>query len=144
MSKDQVIDTINRLFVSTDRRDWPSVVACFTDTVHFDMSSAGAGPPVQIRAQEIAGGWKNGLAAIEAIHHQAGNYSVDVTDDRATAFCYGIALHYRRTKSGKNTRTFVGSYDFTLRREAGGLWKIDTFKFNLKFIDGNAALEQEP
>jgi hypothetical protein len=67
-----------------------------------------------------------------------------VNGDRAIAFCYGIALHYRKTKSGKNTRTFVGSYDFTLHREAGELWRIDAFKFNLKFIDGNVALEKEP
>jgi hypothetical protein len=26
MSKDQVIDTLNRLFKSADRRDWPAVV----------------------------------------------------------------------------------------------------------------------
>lgn len=40
----------------------------------------------------------------------------------------------------QNTRTFVGSYNFHLTK-AGGSWRIDRFKFNLKFIDGNLNLE---
>jgi hypothetical protein len=37
---------------------------------------------------------------------------------------------------------FVGSYDFHLVREA--TWKIDLFRFNCKFVDGNLELEKEP
>lgn len=43
LEKQAVIDTLNRLFLSTDRRDWPAVRACFTLEVHFDMTSAGGG-----------------------------------------------------------------------------------------------------
>jgi hypothetical protein len=37
----------------------------------------------------------------------------------------------------------VGSYDFHLVR-AGGAWRIDLFRFNAKFVDGNLELEREP
>ena len=33
----------------------------------------------------------------------------------------------------------VGSYDFGLARISGE-WKIDQFKFNLKYVDGNKEL----
>jgi hypothetical protein len=60
--------------------------------------------------------------------------------NEAELFCYGIALHYLPNPTNRNTRTFVGSYDFHLLRTHGA-WKIDRFKFNLKFIDGNKDLE---
>lgn len=56
-------------------------------------------------------------------------------------FCYGVAWHYLQNKTDRNTRTFVGSYDFHLVNQDGE-WKIDRFKFNLKFIDGNPDLEK--
>jgi hypothetical protein len=53
---------------------------------------------------------------------------------------YGVAWHYRRTRSGQSTRTLAGSYGFHLVRH--GDWRIGRFRFNLKFIEGNTRLEQ--
>jgi hypothetical protein len=64
-------------------------------------------------------------------------------EGRATASCYGIAFHFRRTRSGHNTRTFVGSYSFVLERGGPHGWRISSFRFDLKFIDGNAQLETD-
>jgi hypothetical protein len=50
---------------------------------------------------------------------------------------------HRRMRSGRNTRVFVGSYDFHLQRVADG-WRIDLFRSKVKFIDGNRDLENEP
>ncbi|HLN57903.1 MAG TPA: hypothetical protein VK416_05040 [Thermoanaerobaculia bacterium] len=66
----------------------------------------------------------------------------EVRGDLATPFCYGIASHYLSHRSGRNTRTFVGSYDFSLVR-IEGRWRISAFKFNLKYIDGNKDLESD-
>jgi hypothetical protein len=55
-------------------------------------------------------------------------------------FFSGIASHYLPNKSNQNTRIFVGSYNFRLTKN-GDTWQIDTFKFNLKYIDGNPNLE---
>jgi hypothetical protein len=105
------------------------------------MISLAGGRPASMTGEEVAAGWEQGLRPIEAVHHQAGNYRVDVEGDQATAFCYGIASHYRKTRSGRNTRVFVGSYDFHLQRTEGR-WQIDRFRFNLKYIEGNAELER--
>jgi hypothetical protein len=141
LEKDKIIDTINGLFIGTDQRDWVWVKRCFAPQVHFDMSSMVGGEPTALTPKEIADIWKKGLKPLKAIHHQSGNFIVKVTGDEATAFCYGIALHYLPNKSGQNSRTIVGSYDFHLvkKRER---WQIDLFKFNLKYIDGNLNLEK--
>lgn len=141
IEKERVIDTVNRLFINTDNRDWPKVKALFTPRVLFDMTSLAGGQPATILPQEIVDGWDKGLKALKAIHHQAGNYLVDIKDNEATAFCYGVAWHYLPNRTNRNTRTFVGSYDFHFVKQDGE-WKIDRFKFNLKFIDGNPDLEK--
>jgi len=143
LNKQQIVDLVTELFVATDQRDWPAVKRCFADRVLFDMSSAGAGPATHRTPDEIADGWAEGLKAIEALHHQAGNFRVSVYEGRATASCYGIAFHFRRTRSGRNTRTFVGSYSFLLEQGAQRGWRITGFRFDLKFIDGNAQLETD-
>jgi len=140
LDRAQVIETINRLFIGTDNRDWSLVKSCFAPSVLFDMSSLGAGPAKQATPAEIAAAWDAGLKPLKAIHHQAGNHVVRILGDRAEAFCYGIATHYLPNKTNANTRTFVGSYDFELAR-SGARWEIAKFRFNLKYIDGNRDLE---
>ncbi len=139
--KDRVIETVTRLFINTDNRNWAGVKALFAPRVLFDMTSLAGGQPATIMPQEIVDGWDKGLRSLKAIHHQAGNFLVDIKGNGASAFCYGVAWHYLPNKTGRDTRTFVGSYDFHLVQQEGE-WKIDRFKFNLKFIDGNPDLER--
>jgi hypothetical protein len=140
IKKSDIKDVVNRLFVGTDNRDWSAVLECFADNVHFDVSSMTGEAPKEMTAMEIVEGWQEGLKHLEAIHHQAGNFLIEVDSADAKVFCYGTAWHYLPNESGRNTRIFVGSYDFglTYRRYR---WKIKAFKFNLKFIDGNPDLE---
>jgi hypothetical protein len=140
--KDKIIDTINRLFIHTDDLNWPGVKECFADRVLFDMTSVVGGDPVTLTPDDIVNSWEQGLRHLEAIHHQVGNYLVNISGDEAAAFCYGIASHYLPNDTSRNTRTFVGSYDFYLTK-SDDVWRIDKFKFNLKFIDGNPNLEGE-
>jgi len=140
LNKDRIIGVINDLFVGTDNRDWAMVKRCFADKVLFDMTSLAGGAPSTLTPQQIVEAWDQGLKPLKAVHHQAGNYSVTVQGHEATAHCYGIAYHYLPNKTNRDTRTFVGSYDFHLTNKEQN-WRIDQFKFNLKFIDGNPNLE---
>ena len=142
VEKDKIIEVINRLFISTDNRDWPKVKNCFASEVLFDMTSMAGGDPVTLTSQEIVEAWDKGLKALKSIHHQAGNFMVSVNQNEAEAFCYGIASHYLPTKSNRNTRIFVGSYNFHLIKKDQD-WRIDRFKFNLKYLDGNPNLEAD-
>jgi hypothetical protein len=140
--KDQndVIAAANRLFICTDNKDWVCVRDVFAPEVLFDMTSLAGGRPETKTPQQIAAMWEQGLKPIQAIHHQAGNYQVTVNGNEADLFCYGIAYHYLPNPTNQNTRVFVGSYNYHMVKGDGG-WKIDRFKFNLQFIDGNKDLE---
>jgi hypothetical protein len=127
--RDAVIETINRLFIATDNRDWAAVQAQLAPEVHFDMTSLAGGSPAMRTPAEIADGWKTGLASIEHVHHQSGNFLVDLSFNEATAFCYAVAYHHL----GKAVRQFVGSYDVHLIKT--DRWRIDKFKFNVKFVE---------
>lgn len=139
LEKDKIIETINTLFICTDNRDWEVVENCFADKIHFDMTSVGAEKVEVLEPKQITKMWEEGLGSLDAIHHQAGNYKVEIRDNKAITFCYGIASHFKKNNSEKNTRTFVGSYNFHLSKIDKD-WKIDSFKFNMKYVDGNINL----
>jgi hypothetical protein len=143
IERTRVLDTLIQLFVATDQREWPAVEACFADSVLFDMTSLAGGEPARLTPAQISAAWAEGLAPIEALHHQVGNFQVQIAGERALASCYGVAWHYRRVASGRNTRTFVGSYDFQLARTDAGGWQIEHFRFLCKFVEGNLGLDQE-
>ena len=140
LEKEKAKEVVNQLFINTDNRNWDKVSQLFAAEVLFDMTSMVGGKPVILTPQEIVSSWEKALKPLKAIHHQAGNYIVNVNQNEANVFCYGIASHYLPNKTNQNTRTFVGSYEFHLIKN-GENWQIDKFKFNLKYIDGNPNLE---
>ena len=135
-----VITALNRLFRSVDEKNWPQAEACLAPRVLLDLTSLGGGEPENTTGSAVVDGWREGLSHLEAIHHQAGNYEVDVHGEEANASCYGIAYHFLPNDTGRNTRTFVGTFDFHLCKHRGG-WQVDQLRYNLKFLDGNADLE---
>jgi hypothetical protein len=140
IKKEQVSAVVNKLFTYTDNRNWNGLLQeILAPKVFFDMSSLGAGEPAMMESEKILAGWEQGLQPVEAIHHQAGMYEIDIKNNEADVFCYGIAYHYKKHPSGNNTRVFVGSYNLHLLQSSQG-WKIDKFKFNCKFVDGNLEL----
>ncbi len=119
IKRQQVVDVVNQLFIQTDNRNWPMVEKCFTDQVAFDMTSLSGGEPENLTPQEITARWDEGLRDIAALHHQVGNFVVDVHgDDNAHVFCYGTAWHFKPLDSGRNTRIFC-----RLLRVRPGAWR---------------------
>jgi hypothetical protein len=77
------------------------------------------------------------------VHHQAGNYIVRFSaaeQPTAAVQCYAIASHYKEKAKKGQTRQFVGFYDLHLVQTAQG-WRLDAFKYNLKYTSGNMELE---
>jgi 3-phenylpropionate/cinnamic acid dioxygenase small subunit len=137
-----VEDVVVRLFVATDERDWKTVESCFADSFIFDMTSMTGGEPATITPRQVTQMWSEGLKALDHVHHQAGNFRTAINGDRARVRCYAIALHHRaKIKAAEKTRRFVGSYEYELTDQQGS-WRITSFKFLLKFIDGNLELEK--
>jgi hypothetical protein len=140
LEQDAVVSTVNRLFRSVDEKAWDEAEACLAPSIHVDVTSLAGGEPRHMTAAELVADWREGLSHLQAIHHQAGNYEVEVEGERAAASCYGIAYHYLPNDTGRSMRRFVGTYDLHLRK-ARGRWCLDRFRYNLKFVDGNTDLE---
>ena len=125
----------------TDLQSWPELLSeVFVENVWLDMSSAGAGDPVMMQAADVCEMWKEGLAGLDAIHHQSGHYLITVQNNKADIYAYGTATHYKKAATRGNTRTFTGSYDLKAERTGNG-WRLTQFKFNLKYMEGNISLE---
>lgn len=140
--KFELTELANKLFMYTDAQQWQLLLAeVFTEEVMFDMSSAGAGHAALMPAVAICEMWNRAFALLDAVHHQAGQYLVTV-DENATKsdiYAYAVATHFKKDATKGNTRTFVGSYNLTALHTANG-WRLDSLKYNLKYMDGNLAL----
>lgn len=140
IERERVREVVTRLFVHTDEKDWSRARLCFADEVLFDMESMTGEAPQKVSAESIVASWEKSLGPIESVHHQIGNFLIEIAEAEAQVECHGIALHHHPNASGQNTRTFVGTYEFRLRRPEAS-WKIDEFHFYLRFIDGDLDLE---
>ena len=139
--REEIIELVNKLFVYTDSQQWNKLLKdVFKETIHFDMSSMGAGPAKDLKAASVCEMWRNGFADIDQVHHQSGNFIVDfISDIEADIFCYAIASHYKRSATKGNTREFVGSYQLHASLTDIG-WRLDKFRYNLKYVGGNEEL----
>jgi hypothetical protein len=137
-----VQDTLVALFMGTDAKDWKAVQDVFAAKVKFDMTSLMGGSPKELTPREITAIWEKGLKDIPVIHHQGGNFQIQVHGEQADAHYYGVAFHYRPNPTLKNVRMFVGSYDAHLIRSEGR-WKIDSFRYNSQFVEGNLGLDKQ-
>ncbi|MEV6428304.1 nuclear transport factor 2 family protein [Nocardia sp. NPDC051463] len=133
-----IVDVLTRMFVYTDQKRWDDLLdVVFTPKVDFD---GGFGGPVGIRdAADIVGDWRTGLSDLDAVHHQAGNYLIDLQSDHAAVHADAIAFHLKNDAVNGKTRTFIGSYTLGAERTASG-WRVNRFHYHLKVIEGNADL----
>lgn len=133
---------ISQLFIATDERDWESLESIFADEVALDYSSMSGNPAAKLSPSQITESWKTILPGFSATHHQIGNFQIEIKDKEAHVFCYGTATHYLEDPAG-NVWTVVGSYDFQLRPDKKGNWRVSAMRFNFKYMDGNLSLPQK-
>lgn len=132
--RDEIIELVNKLFIYTDNKNWDKLPAeVFTEKVMVDMSSVESKEANEITADEICKGWKEDLAAIDAVHHQAGNFLVRFTHDdvEAEVFCYAVATHVKKN-AAQSLQSFTGSYDLHAVLTDQG-WRLDKFRYTQKF-----------
>lgn len=139
LDRESVRDAVIELFLATDVRDWSRIEACFADEVVFDVPAVTGDEPAHWKPSQIIDLWREGLRELQFLHHQLGNFTIEVDGNEADASCYCTASQYRENPTGGNTRTFVCSFDFHLSRQDGS-WRVNRYKLNLKYVDGNLEL----
>ena len=133
---DLITQVVNKLFVYTDLQEWDKLQEeVFSEHVEFDMSSLG-GEQSNTTAMRICETWKAGFIGIDFVNHLAGNYLIEIAEDAATVFAYATASHYKKSAVNGKTREFIGTYNLHLTNNNIG-WRIDKFKYNLKYAAGN-------
>lgn len=140
-AREQITEVVNKLFVYTDEQNWDKLRSeVFNETVLVDMVSVGAQKAEIMTAQEICDMWKEGFKGLDAIHHQSGDYLITIEGNNAVVKAYAIASHYKKEATQGNVREFIGSYDLKLIKKENG-WRLNQFKYNLKYMDGNIELQ---
>jgi hypothetical protein len=141
VKRDDINGRLHHLFRSVDAKNWESAKEILAEKVELDM---GEGPSSKT-ADEVIESWKTATADADGLHHQVGNYGIEINGREARLMFLGTATHYKKVKSGKNTRTFYGSYEVTMQQPEGDptnwAWKITKFKYTNKFMDGNLTLK---
>lgn len=138
--RDQIIEVVNKLFIYTDEQAWGKLQnEVFTNEIWFDMSSLG-GETKTMMAKEVCNLWQKGFEGIDAVNHLSGNHLVTINGVAADVFAYATATHYKKAAQHGNTRAFVGTYNIHLIQTQNG-WRINSFKYNLKYAEGNVELK---
>jgi len=91
MSTQEVADKIelteltNKLFMYTDAQQWKRLLSeVFCHEVWFDI---GDGQAKNLHATEICEMWRQGFLDLDAVHHQAGHYLINI--EQGSADIYG-------------------------------------------------------
>ena len=138
--RERLVELCNKLFVYTDYGEWDRLKnEVFTTDVFFDSSSMTGEKPQMLPAAALCDQWKNGFQGIDAVHHQAGNYLITISDSGADIFCYATASHFKEKATNGPTREFVGSYHLHAMYTPMG-WRLDRFQYNMKYVSGNKEL----
>ena len=139
--REQIIEVINKFFVYTDSQEWTKLQEeIFAANVELDMVSMGADRAERVSSREICDRWEKAFEELDAIHHQSGNYIVNIIGEMAEVNAYAVATHYKELAQKGQTRKFTGSYDIHLSKRHGD-WRIDKLKYHLKYSSGNMSLE---
>lgn len=141
VKRDDITGRMHILFRAVDNQNWPAVKEILADQVEFDM---GEGPSMK-SADQVIDAWKTATAGLDALQHMSGNYGIEINGNEAKLVFEGVATHYKKIKSGKNTRTFHGTYEVYMKQPEGDstnwAWKVTKFKYKNKFMDGNLTLK---
>ncbi|MFD0992045.1 nuclear transport factor 2 family protein [Tenacibaculum geojense] len=138
--REEIIELINKLFIYTDEKKWELLKnEIFADEVFINMESAG-GNAEDLAKEAVCELFQSVLNNIDAVYHLVGNHIVTmVNENYAKVFCYATASHYHSKAQNGSVREFVGSYDIEVVKQTEG-WKVNTFTYNLKYMNGNLDL----
>ncbi|MBC8044217.1 MAG: nuclear transport factor 2 family protein [Rhizobacter sp.] len=140
-NRDQIIETVNGVFMYADSREWSKCEVCFIDAPTVDYRSF-AGTKEKLKSADLMKRWSNFLPKFTFTQHFISNHRVVIAGEKATVFCYGHAIHYLAGAAEGDLWGVYGTYNFELVRTpaVGGGWKVSAMTFNFTYQDGNKNL----
>jgi SnoaL-like domain len=142
LDKQAVIDTVNAMVVTADRKDWQTCRRLFMDELLLDHD-AHDGEASKMKAEELMESWQKLFDKFEVTQHAVSNHQVELRGDSATCRSYVHALHTAKSMTtGENYYTTFGTYVHELIRTEQG-WKIASVVYKQRYAQGNSAVFYE-
>ena len=120
---------------SFDRKDWPALRACLTETVYTDYSDLRGTPAESMGADHYVALREQALQHLQT-HHLGGNPEIDISGDSANATL--SMMIYRRNQEGQILHTHC-LYQFGLINSEKQ-WRIAGIVQKVFWSDGNKAI----
>jgi hypothetical protein len=130
-----IIDTVNRIGLFADLREWAALRRCFADRVLVDYTSRDGGAAVTMDADVLIDGWRKRLGGFTATQHLIGNHDIAVTGDRAVC----RSLFHSQHRLDREQWDLDGRYRHELARSNSG-WHVTAMQMIGEFERGDRAL----
>ena len=136
-NKIEIINTVNKIALMSDLRNWEEVIAQFTNQVEFDYTSIIGGEPITIRAKLQVKEWEESFAkSFKTTQHILGSHIVTLNSDRATCICNFQAHHVFLNPTKGQSWTLGGTYKHELTR-IDNVWKVNKMKMIVNWEEGS-------
>jgi hypothetical protein len=132
-----IADTITRLMLAIDRRDWRRAGSTLGEQIRTDYTSLFGGSPRTQSASELIDSWRGLLPGFDATQHLTGPIVADVAGDTARARCAVTAVH----RIGPHYWNVSGHYDMELRR-IDNAWTISAITYDHALVIGDETLPE--
>lgn len=133
--ENKIIQLVEKMFASTDERNWPAVESTMANTVLLDFSSMTGNAATLLTPKEITTAWSSFLPGSDRTHHHLSNFKVTIDGKTATAKYKGHAEHFLDNE----VWIVDGTYD-TILELMNETWLITAHKLHFTGQSGNTRL----
>lgn len=131
-----IINTLQGVFNSADRRDWKQCAGYFADEVFVDYSSLNNIPGSIMKATDLLNGWESFLPKFRFTQHMVTNFDISINGNKANAVFYAHAIHHLPHTKGGDLWGVYAVYRVGLHQAAAG-WKISSMTMHINYTEGN-------
>lgn len=135
-----IIDTVNQLYQSIDRREWETFRSCFAEgELAMDFTATFGGEPISSTADEQVEQSRRRIEGFDATQHMISTHVVAIDGDEAICETSNRTTLFLSNDRGGDRWMVAGCYDFDLVREDDG-WHIAGVTTTEHWTEGNREL----
>ena len=138
LDRQEIIETVNKIGLMADLRNWAECRASFSEQVEFDYTSMLGGQPTTVSADTQIQQWKDFFAStFKTTQHLIGSHTLTLNGNTATCISHFQAHHVFIDTSEGKTWTLGGTYHHELSRTTKG-WKVTKMKMTALWEEGTS------
>ena len=135
----KIVEAYSAIFIHSDLHQWDRLKLCFSETITMDYASLNGQPASTVKRDDLISAWSGFLPKFTFTLHYLTNHAVTVVDDRASASCYGHAVHHLEGTAGGDLWEVYGTYNVELVKQNDN-WLVTALRYNHKYAAGNLDL----